>query len=210
MKKFLDMNVCLYKLYKCVHDRVRRFYTSAGQVTYGHGAFSSNSSTLLWETSKEREIQEHSLELRRRRQESVLVWRERDRERETETGTLGLHNFNTLLACILSVKTFSISFSAVGKRIGRAGALSQETLVMTRFVQKTRRLQDSGTLTILPAKGSIFFGSWGFLALCWFSGQPVSVLESAGFARPLGNWQQLALVEGELVGGGHCGGKGHR
>ena len=43
-----------------------------------------------------REIQEHSLELRRRRQESVLVWRERDRERET--GTLGLHNFNTLLA----------------------------------------------------------------------------------------------------------------
>ena len=40
-----------------------------------------------------REIQEHSLELRR--QESVLVWRDREREtvereRDTETGTLGL------------------------------------------------------------------------------------------------------------------------
>ena len=38
----------------------------------------------------------------------------------------------------------------------------------------------------------------------------MSVLESASFAKPLlGNWHQLALVEGELVGGGHCGGKGH-
>ena len=29
-------------------------------------------------------------------------------------------------------------------------------------------------------------------------------------AKPLGNWQQLAVVEGELVGGGHRGGEGHR
>ena len=41
----------------------------------------------------------------------------------------------------------------------------------------------------------------------------VCVLESASFAvrgKPLGNWQQLAVVEGELVGGGHRGGEGHR
>ena len=29
-------------------------------------------------------------------------------------------------------------------------------------------------------------------------------------AKPLGNWQKLALVEGELVGGGHRGGERHR
>ena len=47
--------------------------------------FPQISSTLLSETSIRGEIQEHSLELRRRRQESVLVWRERKRDsREIE------------------------------------------------------------------------------------------------------------------------------
>ena len=42
-------------------------------------------------------------------------------------------------------------------------------------------------------QGTIFFGTVGSLALGWFPGQPVGVLEFAVHGKkPLGNWQ-LAL-----------------
>ena len=91
--------------------------------------------------------------------------RERDsRERET-AGTLSLH------ICIF--KTLVKTFSNVGSG---ARVLSQETLVTTRFVEKTRRLKDSGSLV---TQGTIFFGTLASLALGWFPGQPVGVLEFA-------------------------------
>ena len=90
-----------------------------------------------------REIQEHSLELRRRRQESVLVWRERDREKERQAPWVSTF-FNTLFAFLLALHILSenilMFILSRRKRIRRAGALSQETLVMTRVVQTTRRL----------------------------------------------------------------------
>jgi len=143
MKKFLDMNVCLYKLYKCVHDRVRRFYTSAGQVTYGHGAFSSNSSTLLWETSKERDTRTQLGTKEKETGISPGVEREREIERERQAPWVSTF-FNTLFAFLLALHILSenilMFILSRRKRIRRAGALFQETLVMTRFVQKTRRL----------------------------------------------------------------------
>ena len=100
MKKFLDMNVCLYKLYKCVHDRVRRFYTSTG-LTYGHVAFSSISSTILCEKHVRRRDTRTQYGTKEETGISPDVERVREigeRERERETGTMG----STLLACFFA------------------------------------------------------------------------------------------------------------
>ena len=113
-----------------------------------------------------REIQEHSLELRR--QESVLVWRDRERETVEKERDRDRHLGSLLTPCLLSsllIFTFS-----VGKLSG-AGTLSQETLVMTRFVQKTRRLAT-------PTKGSISLGRVGFFCIA-LAPWPASVCVSS-------------------------------
>jgi len=73
-----------------------------------------------------REIQEHSLELRRRRQESVLVWRERERDRERQAPWVSTF-FNTLFAFLLALHILSenilMFILSRRKRIRRAGAL---------------------------------------------------------------------------------------
>lgn len=127
MKKFLDMNVCLYKLYKCVHDRVRRFYTSAGQVTYGHGAFSSNSSTLLWETSKERDTRTQLGTKEKETGISPGVEWERDREKERQAPWVS--SILTPFACFSHSQCEDILNFILSrrKRIGSRGALSGDS-----------------------------------------------------------------------------------
>jgi len=99
MKKFLDMNVCLYKLYKCVHDRVRRFYTSTG-LTYGHVAFSSISFTILCEKHVRRRDTRTQYGTKEETGISPGVERVREiGERERETGTMGSTLLASFFAC---------------------------------------------------------------------------------------------------------------
>ena len=130
MKKFLDMNVCLYKLYKCVHDRVRRFYTSTG-LTYGHVAFSSISSTILCEKHVRRRDTRTQYGTKEETGISPGVERvreigERERKRDRHHG---LH-FVSLLLCLQSahlMKTFSFSFSAITKGFLEPGVPSGDS-----------------------------------------------------------------------------------
>jgi len=74
-----------------------------------------------------REIQEHSLELRRRRQESVLVWRERDREKERQAPWVS--SIFTPFACFSHSQCEDILNFILSrrKRIGSRGALSGDS-----------------------------------------------------------------------------------
>ena len=160
MKKFLDMNVCLYKLYKCVHDRVRRFYTSTG-LTYGHVAFSSISSTILCEKHVRRRDTRTQYGTKEETGISPDVERvreigERERKRDRHHG---LH-FVSLLLCLQSahlMKTFSVSFSAI-----RKGFLEPGGSLRRLFIRRV--LLNKNTLVFqISGKESTFFGWWVLL-----------------------------------------------
>ena len=139
MKTFLDMNVCLYKLYKCVHDRVRRFYTSAG-LTYGHVAFSSISSTILCEKHVRRRDTRTQYGTKEETGISPGVERvreigERERKRDRHHG---LH-FVSLLLCLQSThlnENILIFILSHKKRILGAWGIPQETLDTSRFAKQ--------------------------------------------------------------------------
>ena len=99
------------------------------------------------------------------------------------------------------------------KSRGSWGALSGDSCDDALSYKRRTGCRTLGPWRPLP-RGRFLWVVWASLALCWLPGQPVCVslsqLALQCVAKPPGNWQQLAVVEGELVGGGHRGGEGHR
>ena len=191
------MNVCLYKLYKCVHDRVRRFYTSAG-LTYGHVAFSSISSTILCEKHVRRRDTRTQYGTKEETGISPGVERvreigERERKRDRHHG---LH-FVSLLLCLQSahlMKTFSVSFSAI-----RKGFLEPGGSLRRLFIRRV--LLNKNTLVFqISGKESTFFGWWVLLHYA-------SIQQVLG--RLLVRRGHCGVLDQLLVRRGHRGGQRH-